>query len=120
MILQIIDLLRALDYVQGSSLSPDEKRSIATELKCALPAKALCHGAHITHEIADALFQKAINANTVRNNGPSTGESPGQANAAKEDQKEGHQLPGLRPRKDGVTGDDRKAFGGAKKVARGR
>lgn len=119
MILQIIDLMRALDYLQGSSLSPDEKRSVAFELRGALPAKALCHGAHMTHDIADALFQKAINANTVRNNGPSTGESPGQTHAAEKDQKEGHQLPGLRPSKDGVPGDDRKAFRGPKRVAKG-
>lgn len=119
MILQIIDLLRALDYVQGSSLSPDEKRSVAFELRGALPAKALCHGAHITHEIADALFQKAINANTVRNNGPSTGESPGQANAAKEDQKEEHEQPPVRKGADVIPGENRKAFRGPKRVAKG-
>lgn len=119
MIVQIIDLLRALDYVQGSSLSPDEKRSVAFELRGALPAKALCHGSHITHEIADAIFQKAINANTVRNNGPSTGESPGQTHTAEKDQKEEHEQPPVRKGADVIPGENRKAFRGPKRVAKG-
>lgn len=118
MILQIIDLLRALDYVQGSSLSPDEKRSIASELRNALPAKALCHGAHLTHDIVDARL-RAICDKPVSDNGTTAGKSPQEAPRAEENRKEEHQLPGLRQGKDGVSRDDRKAFGGPKKVARG-
>lgn len=118
MITNIIDLMRALDYVQGTqSLSAAEKAVIASELKASLPAKALCHGAHLTHDIAAAVFDKAAST-PARINGPTTGESSSQTPKPEENRKEGHQLAGLRPVKDGVPRDDRKAYGGAKKVAR--
>lgn len=118
MILQIIDIMRALDYVQGSSLSADEKRSVAFELRAALPAKALCASAQITHDIVDARL-RAIFEKTVSDNGTVARKSPEEAPRSEENRKEEHQLPGLRQGKDGVSRDDRKAFGGPKKVARG-
>lgn len=117
LILQIIETLRALDYVQGSSiLTADEKRIVASELRSALPAKTLCTSAQLTHDIVDAHI-KAIFDKPVRNNGTSTGERPEETDATKENRKEGHQLAGLRPSKDGVPRDDRKAVRGPKKVA---
>ena len=118
MITKIIDLMRALDYVLGSQhLTSDEKRAIALELKASLPAKALCSSAHVTHEIATSQFAKAAGLDIVRSNGTSTGSrdpAPPQ-----EETQEKHELPGLRPREDGVSRDDRKKAGRPKKVARG-
>lgn len=118
MILQIIDVMRALDYVQGSSLTADEKRTIASELRSALPAKALCASAQLTHDIVDARL-RVICEKPVSDNGTVARKSPEEAPRAEENRKEEHQLPGLRQGKDGVSRDDRKAPGGPKKVARG-
>jgi hypothetical protein len=119
MITNIIDLLRALDYVQGSqTLTAAEKATIAKELKGSLPAKVLCHGAHETHDIAAAIFEKAASL-PERTNGPSTGERPEETRSAPEARKEANQQPGLRKGADVFPRDAGKAHGGAKKVARG-
>jgi hypothetical protein len=57
MITNIIELMRALDYVRGSPfLTAEQKADIVKELQLSLPAKALCHSAHRTHDIATGLF----------------------------------------------------------------
>ena len=119
MITNIIDLLRALDYVQGSqTLTTAEKATIAKELKGSLPAKALSHGAHETHDIAAALFEKAASV-PARTNGPSTRESPEETPRTLEARKEENQLAPRSKAADVFPRDAGKAHGGAKKVARG-
>ena len=119
MITNIIDLMRALDYVQGSqSLTAAEKAIIAQELKGSLPAKALSHGAHATHDIAAAVFDKAASA-TARNNGPSTGESTSQARTAEENRKEGHKQPPVSKGPNVLPRENRKAAGSPQRVAGG-
>ena len=119
MILQIIDILRALDYVQGSSLTPDEKRTVAVELRAALPAKALCSSAQLTHDIVDARI-RAIFDKPVRTDGTPAGKrTEEEAPRSEENRKEEHQQPGLRQGTNGFPRDDRKAHGGPKKVSRG-
>lgn len=114
MILQIIDIMRALDYIQGSSLTPDEKRQVAAELRKALPAPMLCSSAQNTHAIADARLGAICDA-PVRTDGRTT-EAP---RKAEEDRPKGHQQPGLRKVADGKPRDAGPSYGGAKKVARG-
>lgn len=120
MILQIIDVMRALDYIQGSSLTADEKRTMAFELRSAIPAKALCASAQLTHDIVDArlraICEKPVSDNESVSKERSATASPQEA---QENRKEGHPQPGPRQGKDGVSRDDRKALGGPKKVARG-
>ena len=121
MIINIIDLLRALDYVQGSQLlTATEKATVAKELKGSLPAKALSHGAHETHDIATAVFEKAAGVKTEDINGPSTGESPKETISSPEARKEADQFPGLRKGADVLPRNAGKAHGGPKKVARGQ
>jgi hypothetical protein len=120
MIINIIDLLRALDYVHSSqTLTAAEKATVAKELKGSLPAKVLCHGAHETHDIATAVFERAAGVKTEDINGPSTGERPEETRSAPEARKEANQQPGLRKGADVFPRDAGKAHGGAKKVARG-
>jgi hypothetical protein len=119
MIINIIDLLRALDFVQGSQLlTAAEKATVAKELKGSLPAKALSHGAHETHDIATAVFEKAAGVKTEDINGPSTGERPEETRSAPEARKEEHELA---PRSKGsnvLPRENRKETGGSKGVAR--
>lgn len=115
MITNIIDLMRALDYVQGSpSLTQDQKRLIAGELKYSLPAKALCHGAHHTHDIANSLFDKATE--TMRTDGPAvtTTAASGRKEDAHQAREEPLQGAGRPQGKDVFPRNARKAHGGAK------
>ena len=121
MIINIIDLLRALDYVQGSQLlTATEKATVAKELKGSLPAKALSHGAHETHDIATAVFEKAAGVKTEDINGPSTGESPKETPRAEENRKEEHELASRGKVADVLPRENRKATGSPKAVARGK
>jgi hypothetical protein len=57
MITQIIELMRALDYVRGSPfLTAEQKVTVAKELSSSMPPKALCTNAQRTFEIAEGLF----------------------------------------------------------------
>ena len=121
MIINIIDLLRALDYVQGSQLlTATEKATVAKELKGSLPAKALSHGAHETHDIATAVFEKAAGVKTEDINGPSTGESPEEKTGALEAREEEHKLAPRGEAADVLPRDAGKANGGTPQVARGK
>lgn len=104
MITNIIELMRALDYVRGSSfLTPDQKAKVVKELKLSLPAKSLCHSAQRTHEIAEGLFDSFLSV---------------VPQAKEENPAQGQRLPGLREGEDGIPGDDRKKVGRPPKVAR--
>ena len=116
MILQIIDLLRALDYVQGSSLTADEKQAVASELRLALPAKALCASAQLTHDIADARI-RAISEKPVRTNAQEA--EAQKARPPQGDHPKAQQDAPVVAGHSGKPRDDRKAPGGFKKVARG-
>lgn len=121
MIINIIDLLRALDYVQGSQLLTDaEKATVAKELKGSLPAKALSHGAHETHDIATSVFEKAAGVNTEDINGPSTGESPEETPRAEENRQAEHELTSRGKVADVLPRENRKATGSPKAVARSK
>lgn len=103
MIINIIELLRALDYVRGSTLLTTEQKAIvARELKLSLPAKSLCTSAYRTHEIAEGLF----------NDFPASLQT-------QEDSPAEQQLPAVRAGEDEVSGNDGKKAGRPKKVARG-
>lgn len=104
MILNIIDLLRALDYVRGSTLlTVEQKAMVVKELKLSLPAKSLCPSAQRTHEIAEGLF----------NDFPAS-------QAPQENPEAEQQLPGLRAGEDGLPRNDRKKAGRPAKVERGQ
>lgn len=112
MILDIIGVLRAWDYVLGSPLlTTDEKREIAAELKQALPAQLLCSKAKRTHAITHDLIGRTYDSTP----GIPTEEAPSQEVHPKE-----HQLPARSAGQDGVSRDDRKAYGGSAKVERGK
>lgn len=63
MITNIIELMRALDYVRGSPfLTAEQKVTVAKELSSSMPPKALCNNAQRTFEIAEGLFADFGNA----------------------------------------------------------
>lgn len=115
MIIDIINMMKALEYIQGSSLTADEKRSVAIELQRSLPAKVLCHSAQNTHDIATALFEKAIVANTARTD-VAAEEEDRRAEDPPEARQEGHKQPSGSAPEDGVPRDDQKAPRGSRKV----
>jgi hypothetical protein len=100
-ILQLIELLRALDYVQGSSLTDEQKQAIAEELKASMPPRELCTTAKRTHDIVTGRL------------------TPERPKEAPEDSKAGQRLPSRSEGTDVQPGAPRKAHGGFKKVARG-
>lgn len=100
-ILQLIELLRALDYVQGSSLTDEQKKAITEELKASMPPKDFCHTAKRTHDIVT---------------GRLTPQSP---QAAPQDSQAIQRMPSRSEGTDVQPGAPRKAHGGFKKVARG-
>jgi hypothetical protein len=57
MITNIIELMRALDYVRVNPfLTAEQKVTVAKELSSSMPPKALCNNAQRTFEIAEGLF----------------------------------------------------------------
>ena len=110
MILDIIGVMRALDYVLGSPLlTPSEKRAIAEELKGSLPAKMLCSKAHTTHAITSGLIDRAIGIKDAE-----ADSSP------KEDHPQEQQLSPGSQGAHVVSRNDSKAYGGSAKVERSK
>ena len=110
MITQIIELMRALDYVRGSPfLTAEQKVTVAKELSSSMPPKALCNSAQRTFEIAEGLF---ADFGTIK-----LAERPQELEGPKEDRKTEQRLPA---RSEGPHGNNRaplKAHGRPQKVA---
>lgn len=115
MITDIIDLMKALEYIQGSSLTAEEKRSIVSELKSALPAMMLCTSAPKTHQIASSLFDKALEPDMRPND-----REDRRSEAPKENPEEAKHIPTVGSRPDQRPRDAGKADGRLSKVSGGR
>ena len=112
MITNIIELMRALDYVRVNPfLTAEQKVTVAKELSSSMPPKALCNNAQRTFEIAEGLFADFGNTVTTLKAPPKEPEGP------KEDPKTEQRLPA---RSEGPHGNQRaphKAHGRPQKVA---
>lgn len=107
MILEIVGVLRALDFVLGSpSLTPEEKRSIAAELKASMPAKMLCSKAQNTHDIITGLLSRSTAAES--------------AEEARQDSKAEDKLLRKEEGVHGIPGAAKAPQGGPQKVAGGK
>jgi hypothetical protein len=110
LILDIIGVMRALDYVLGSPLlTPSEKRDIAEELKSSLPAKMLCSKAQRTHAITSGIIDRAIGIKDAEAN-----------SSPKEDCPQEQQLSPGSPRSNVIGRNDCQANGGSAKVERSK
>ena len=110
MITNIIELMRALDYVRGSPfLTAEQKVTVAKELSSSMPPKALCNNAQRTFEIAEGLFSDFGNTTpTAREKEP---EGP------KEDPKTEQRLPARSEGPNAMSRAPQKAHGRHAKVA---
>ena len=115
MIINIVELMKALEYIQGSSLTAEDKRSVAKELKSALPAEVLCSSASKTHQIASSLFDKAIEPEARPND-----RTEQRSESPKDHSEETKHIPAVGSRPDQRPRDAGKADGRLAKVSGGR